>query len=491
MSSGRYSTSIKAGAELIQTLSSSLYKNAYYVLDELISNSYDADATKVTVEISQERLLLHDNGLGMDRKDLENYFMLGYSEKREDRKTRKLRRYTIGKFGIGKLSMHVICNKCKIATTKNGGQRNLILDFEKILSHKIIGEEPINVDECPTKDEDGTTIELLGLKKSLEEKTAIRRIARNMPLSPEFQVTINGELLRPEDVIKGKEYPVNLTLSLVGKVEGKIVISEAPLGDFAGVYIKVYGRTVNADDPNIFDLARISGFLSFIARCYCVLHADGLDSAVLATRNGFSEESPAFIEFREAVLKRIREVTRDIQTSQAKEELNYEKRLLEDVIRHQIDSMIKGAELPEDFLVKYSRRKDAKQVMSTLKAIEEHKQEKKKKDTEEKQTPDKEPPPRLIKIGNKRYRFELEPMGKQAYECVLDAETAVFYINIEHPQYLYSRRENSLAHHFRRVIIFEIARAISGDTLGEFVHQYSSMMMQEITIEGNHPSEAN
>lgn len=262
MSHESYFTSIKAGAELIQTLSSSLYKNAYYVLDELISNSYDADATKVEIEISQERLLLHDNGAGMDRKDLENFFMLGYSEKQEDRKTGKLRRYTIGKFGIGKLSMHVICNRCKITTRKNSVQRTLILDFEKILSHKVIGEEQINVVECPTKDEDGTTIELLGLKKTLEEKTAIRRIARNMPLSPGFQVTINGELLRPEDVIKGKEYPVDLNLNLAGKVEGKIVISEAPLGDFAGVYIKVYGRTVNADDPNIFDLARISGFLS-------------------------------------------------------------------------------------------------------------------------------------------------------------------------------------------------------------------------------------
>ena len=217
MSIDSYSTSIKAGAELIQTLSSSLYKNAYYVLDELISNSYDADATKVDIKISQERLILRDNGAGMDRTDLENYFMLGYSEKQGDRKTRKLRRYTIGKFGIGKLSMHVICNRCKITTRKNGLQRTLILDFGKILAHKIIGEEKINVVESPTKDEDGTTIELLGLKKTLEEQTAIRRIARNMPLSPEFQVTINGELLRPEDVIKGKEYPVRLKSKFGGK----------------------------------------------------------------------------------------------------------------------------------------------------------------------------------------------------------------------------------------------------------------------------------
>ncbi len=145
MSTESYSTSIKAGAELIQTLSSSLYKNAYYVLDELISNSYDADATKVEIQISQDRLAIQDNGVGMDRKGLENYLWLGYSDKRDDRRTGKLRRYTIGKFGIGKLSMHVICNKCKIITRKNGVQRILILDFEKILAHKSLGDEPINV----------------------------------------------------------------------------------------------------------------------------------------------------------------------------------------------------------------------------------------------------------------------------------------------------------------------------------------------------------
>ena len=489
MSTESYSTSIKAGAELIQTLSSSLYKNAYYVLDELISNSYDADATKVEIQISQERLSILDNGVGMDRKGLENYLWLGYSDKRDDRRTGKLRRYTIGKFGIGKLSMHVICNKCKIITRKNSVQRNLVLDFEKILSHKSLGDEQINVIECPTANADGTTIELLGLKKTLDEEKAIRRIARNMPLSPEFQVIVNGQILRPEDIVKGKEFPIDLDLKQAGKVAGKLVHSDAPLGEFAGVYIKVYGRTVNADDPNIFDLARvITSPGTFLARLYCVLYADGLDDTVLATRNGFFEESPKFIEFKGAILKKIKEMTKDIQTSQSKEELSYEKNLLEDVIRHQIENMLKGAELPEDFLVKYSRRNDAKQVMSTIKTIEEHKQEREKKESEHKKPEEKESQPRLIKIGNKRYKFELEPMGKQAYECILDAGKAIFYINIDHPQYLYSRREGSLAHHFRRVIIFEIARAISGDSLTEFVNQYSSMMLQEITIEGNHPT---
>jgi hypothetical protein len=479
-----YSTSIKAGAELISTLSLSLYKNAYYVLDELISNSYDADATRVEVELSQKKLVIKDNGEGMDRQGLENYLWLGYSEKGKDRKTGKFSRYTIGKFGIGKLSMHVICNRCRITTNKKGIKRTLLLDFDKILSHKGISDENIPVREESTKDEEGTIIELLDLKKTIDEKKAIRRIARNMPLSPDFQVIINGTLLRPEDVIKGKEHSIELNLKLAGTIKGKLVHSDSPLGEFAGVYIKVYGRTVNADDPNIFDLARvISSPGSFLARLYCVLYADGLDDIVLANRNGFYEDSPKFIEFKGAVLTRIREVTRQIQTSQSREELDFEKRLLEDVVRHQVENMIKGAELPEDFLAKYSRRSDAKQVMSTISTINERKQEREKKPSEEKKPENKKPPLRLIRIGNKRYRFELENLGKQAYECILDASKAIFYINIDHPQYMYARREGSLANHFRRVIIFEIARAISGDSLTEFVGQYAGMMLQEITIE--------
>lgn len=478
-----YSTSIKAGSHLIQTLSSSLYKNAYYVLDELISNSYDADATQVDVHMSLDKITIRDNGEGMDREGLDNYLWLGYSAKQRDRMTRRLKRYTIGKFGIGKLSMHVICDKCQITTVKDGIKRSLILDFDKILSHRGLSEEKIGVHETTTTEQEGTTVELTGLKKTIDAEKAKRRIARNMPLSPDFQISVNEKTLRPEDIIKGSQHKIELNLPLTGRVDGILIHSDTPLGEFAGIYIKVYGRTVNADDPNIFDLMNtIARPGTFIARLYGVIQADGLDDIVLATRNGFNEDSSKFIEFKDAVLKRIREITRDIQKSQSREELEYEKKLLEDVIRHQIDKMLKGAELPEDFLAKQSKRPDAKLVRTTIRMVEEQKR-KREKTQKNKKSDQRKPPPRIIRIGRRRFRFELEPMGKEAYECVLDAGHAIFYINTDHPQYLFSRREGSLAHHFRRVIVFEIARAISGDSASEFVGQYEGMMLQEIQIE--------
>jgi len=476
METATYSTSIKAGAPLIETLSFSLYKNVYYVLDELISNAYDADATKVDIIISKEMMTIRDDGEGMDRQGLDNYLWLGYSAKQEDRKTRKLKRYTIGKFGIGKLSMHVVCNKCKILTAKNGIKRSLVLDFDKILSHKGISDEKILVNEIPTDEHEGTTVELLELKKMLDCEKAVRRIARNMPLSPDFQVSVNGNVLKPENIIKGTAHDFEVDLDLSGKVLGKVIHSDSPLGEFAGIYIKVYGRTVNADDPNIFDLMNtISRPGTFIARLYGIIQADGLDDIVLATRNGFHEDSPKFLEFKSAVLKEIREITRDIQSSQSKEELQYENRLLDDIVRHQIENLLKGAELPDDFLAKYKRRPDGERVRRIIEKIEQHKREQPKSEPIETQS-------RRIRIGRKRYMFELAPMGKEAYECLLDEPRATFYVNIDHPQYIFSRKEGSLSHHFRRVIVFEVARVISENSLPEFLNQYSGMMLQDIEV---------
>lgn len=56
-------------------------------------------------------------------------------------------------------------------------------------------------------------------------------------------------------------------------------------------------------------------------------------------------------------------------------------------------------------------------------------------------------------------------------------------MNIDHPQYLFSRKEGFLSHHFRRVIIFEIARSISGESAEELVIQYQNMMRQNINVE--------
>lgn len=442
-----YYTSIKAGAELIQTLSESLYKNVYYVFDELISNAYDADASEVKIKMTKNEIVLSDNGEGMDKEGLEHYLWLGYSEKQRDRTTKKFNRYTIGKFGIGKLTMHVICDVCKVETVKDGVKRVLTLDFKRILSYKGLSDGKIEVSETPAKrSEVGTTIRLIGLKKRIEEAKVIRRIVRNMPLSPNFQVKLNDSILKPEDIIKGRGYEIHLSLPLTGEVHGRLIHADAPLGDFAGIYVKVHGRTVNVDEPNMFDLYNsIQRPGPFLARLYGVLSADGLDDVILANRNGFNEDSPKYVEFRQAILEEIRRITADIVNIQSQEEVQYEERLLGDIVRHQIKKLFEGADLQDEFLAKYSRQPNA-ETKSLIKKIERRKRMQRREERNNQahggyRLNAVREGDRLIKIGAKRFKFELANMGREAYECILDPQGAVFYVNIDHPQYLFSRKE--------------------------------------------------
>ena len=473
-----YYTNIKAGAELIQTLSESLYKNAYYVFDELISNAYDADATEVKIRMTGDDVVFWDNGDGMDKEGLEHYLWLGYSDKQRDRTTKRLKRFTIGKFGIGKLAMHVLCDRCQIETICRGIKRTLILDFKTILSYKGLSDGEIGVTETRAREgETGTTIRLIGLKKEIDKNRAVKRITRNMPLNPDFQIKFDDEILRPEDVVKGKNYTICLTLPLTGEVNGRLIYSDVHLGDFAGVYVKVHGRTVNVDEPDLLDLfnsVHCQG--TFLTRLYGVISANGLDDIILANRNGFNEDSPKFLEFKKAILKEIRKATSDIVRIQSREELQNEERLLGDIVNKQIRKLFEGADLLEIFTTRYRKHNNPK-VKRLVREIERKKAQQIGYEPKANRVSERD---RTIRIGIRRFKFELASIGKEAYECILDGQEAIFYVNIDHPQYLLSRKEGSLSHHFRRVIVFEVARLISGELADELVVQYQNMMLQNI-----------
>lgn len=95
-------------ARTILTLGRESIKDHTTALVELVKNSYDADATKVEVEIyvnvPQPYIRIADNGCGMTEKQVEkNWLRIGYSEKKTERLSRLKRRKT-GEKGIGRLS---------------------------------------------------------------------------------------------------------------------------------------------------------------------------------------------------------------------------------------------------------------------------------------------------------------------------------------------------------------------------------------------------
>lgn len=52
-----------------------MYIESVELLRELVNNAYDADATKVYVDISPDKVEIRDNGTGMDMERLKQYFV--------------------------------------------------------------------------------------------------------------------------------------------------------------------------------------------------------------------------------------------------------------------------------------------------------------------------------------------------------------------------------------------------------------------------------
>lgn len=126
-------TDIKASATA--GIYSEVIKQIYDSLDkrirEAVSNAYDANAKniKFTVYIGRDnKVIIHDDGDGMDESDLvKKYVSLGGGGKYNDMET-------IGRIGIGALSVFALGDKVTINTRKKGSEEILIaeLDFNRV-----------------------------------------------------------------------------------------------------------------------------------------------------------------------------------------------------------------------------------------------------------------------------------------------------------------------------------------------------------------------
>jgi hypothetical protein len=113
---------ITVASDVVRHLSIGLYRNFARAVKELISNSYDAGATEVKIKLDllskPPKIILRDNGHGMNKDDIENRFLkIGFptplTEKKDD-----LGRKRIGAFGIGCISVFPYCKTVKVISKK-------------------------------------------------------------------------------------------------------------------------------------------------------------------------------------------------------------------------------------------------------------------------------------------------------------------------------------------------------------------------------------
>lgn len=105
---------------LLRELGERLVSRPHIALGELIKNSYDADASKVTITIAGDRIEVTDNGHGMTPTEFNGYWMrVGSPHKESERYSRGLRRPMTGSKGVGRLAAQFLARTQVIATVSD------------------------------------------------------------------------------------------------------------------------------------------------------------------------------------------------------------------------------------------------------------------------------------------------------------------------------------------------------------------------------------
>ena len=194
---------------VLESLGINLYSNAAAVLSELVANAYDADANVVKIEWKQnaERVVVTDDGAGMDVQELNGRFLtVGYKKRENEGLTSgKFERPFMGRKGIGKLSVFSIAKTVTVYSTKDGQSNGLQIKVED-LEQRIKERLPYNPNPVAVPQEygrSGTTLVLDRLKTKRADLTANalrKRLARRFDVLDEtppqdggFEIEVNGK----------------------------------------------------------------------------------------------------------------------------------------------------------------------------------------------------------------------------------------------------------------------------------------------------------
>lgn len=278
-------------------------------LEELIVNSYDADATSVSIIVNNDKktLSIIDNGSGMDEEALTSFVIYGKSDKDSNYHSPKFGRSPIGEYGMGgKLAITNTCRRCKIITRKGAYEHIFNMNRSDLDKAKYISDlkSKVLTKKCD-QNLHGTEIYMEDLfSKTIDSERLQERFSTKMPLSQNFQITMtvihnnekqNIEIREPVFDFERK-FDFEETLPKIGKVKMTIYFTKEPISSTKqGVWTKVNGRIVN-EKAEWFELFRATSGTRYRYRLFGYGEADGLKDYVTFSKNDFID-CPEYSEY--------------------------------------------------------------------------------------------------------------------------------------------------------------------------------------------------
>jgi len=430
------------------TIGERLYSESIELIRELVNNAYDADAAEVNIKMTNEFIEVKDNGTGMDRKGLKQYFNIGSPEKIVKNKSPIFHRDLIGQFGIGKFASLSACECFEVYTQK--GDFAAKVTFDKMEWEKE-GDQwnlPLQILSPNGERGDGTTVTLLRLKREFELEEVIRKIVEGTPLKAQnFVVRLNELRITPRS-LSGHRIPF-LEGTEFGPVHGEIIILPSSTASPVelGIEVKVKQVTVKRE---LFGLEHWGKIASRIRGEVC---ADFLP--VTTDRSDFVIDSPQYQAFRKVMDKVVQEADDVLKRLAGRKEKQRTSKALKEALQRVHRSLALNPDLSPfgaiplagegegmggaGVVSKNKSQKEGKEIQlpEEAKGAEEGMQPLPPKKTRKKSPRIKRLTPNAIvqrvKFGETGVSICVDDFGENGSECF--TEGTVIYINRQHPLY--------------------------------------------------------
>ena len=284
------------------------YSTSTKALGELVSNSFDADATQVSIDLKFndldgfESVVISDNGNGISPDQLRNRFVLVGVEPNISQK--QITKF--GRFGVGRLAVYRIGSSSKwITTSDTSTGKRIRLSF--ILSTERQKKFAVTEEEVPNTTLLGTVIEIYNLRDSGQEALTPSKISNDLMAqfcsyllgNPKQKILVQGESLNVNILIEHsetEEIPPSEKVPDSASVNHLLLTTPVDRSRFPGqVLFSAKGRTVASEQPSDLPSPRYLG----------LVECPYLNSIVTSNREALINMDGGFAQLRDAAIERV------------------------------------------------------------------------------------------------------------------------------------------------------------------------------------------
>ncbi len=448
----------------IITIGERLYTESIEFVREIVNNAYDADASLVEITVTEDSIEIRDNGAGMDREGLKQYFNIGSQQKLYSSKSPVYGRDRIGQFGIGKFASLSACERFEVLTKKGDFVGRVVFDKKEWEKAGGTWNLPLEILPADFRKSDGTTVMLTGLNRRFELNDIEARIIEGTPLkAPNFKVKLNNHAITPRS-LTGHRIPF-LEGTEFGPVHGEVVILPLTMASTSDLGIEVKVKQVMVRR----ELFGMETWGKAMARVRGEVNADFLP--ITSDRTGFIKDSSEYKAFLKAVEKVIEDVKKVLHRLTTKKESRIVSRALNEALHRVYKALYCNPELSPfgalpiadettkeiggAGLLSEKKSETAEETLSEVtEKVKPAPKKRKKRPAVKKLTPNAVI--KKMKFGQYGVSCVVDGFGEDSPE-VFTEETTI-YINKDHPLY---RRESAKADthilNLARLITQEIA----------------------------------